>query len=81
MKCLMLTALIGMVVLTGCAADGTQSQSGQSVQSVQSGSREDAPMGSLMRRRPSTNSSDISDSERLRALAVNDAKPSLNPQG
>lgn len=78
MKCLMLTALIGMVVLTGCAADGTQSQSGQS---VQSGSREDAPTGSLMRRRPSTNSSDISDSEHLRALALNNAKRSLKRQG
>lgn len=78
MKCLMLTALIGVVVLTGCAVDGTQSQSGQS---VQSGSREDAPTGSLMRRRPSTNSSDIGDTERLRALAASDAKHSLKRQG
>lgn len=78
MKCLMLTALIGAVVLTGCAADGTPSQGGQS---VQSGSHEDAPTGSLMRRRPSTNSSDASDGTRLRELAAGDARRSVTVRG
>lgn len=66
MKCLMLTALMGVVVLTGCAEDGVQNQGAVARKPAV---LEEAPTGSLIKRRANSNSSDASDGNRMQMLA------------
>lgn len=66
MKCLMLTALMGVVVLTGCAEDSVQNQGAVARKPAV---LEEAPTGSLIKRRANSNSSDVSAGNRMQTLA------------
>lgn len=66
MRSLMLAAMMSVVVLAGCAEGPMQSQSGQT---AQPGSHEDAPTGSLIKKRPSANTTGTSDGMKFQTLA------------